>query len=124
MHTEYELKVTFEGTFVLVISNGDKSYETAHKMWSMIAETCKQHNCYKVLGLANSTKTFSTMEGYEHGDLFDEIGINYRYKIAWFELNPDSLEQLMFIETVLVNRGKIAKVFTDVDQAKAWLLAD
>ena len=93
-------------------------------MFSRAVETCVAHNCYKILGVANTTKPISTIEGFDLKDLFHELGLNYKYRIAWVELNPKVIEKIRFNETVLRNRGLPGKLFKDINEAKYWLLND
>ena len=63
------------------------------------------------------------MEGYEHANLFEQLGIDTRYRIAWVEKNPEAYHAAYFIETVLFNRGFPGRIFLDVAEAKEWLLS-
>lgn len=117
-----EFVITFENDHIKVISNGDKSYESSSKLWRTIKKKCETHNCFKVLGIANSEKHFDTMEAFSHADLFIDLGINHKYEIAWVELNPEAVETVKFIETVLKNRGLPGQVFPNEEAAKKWLL--
>ena len=121
---KHELKITFEGKFVQIISNGEKSFETSLKIWTQTLKICREKNCYRVLGLANSTKAPTTIESYQHGALFHQIKIDHKFKIAWIEQNPKAVESLKFLETVLLNRGYNVKLFKEVSNAKNWLLTE
>lgn len=74
-----EIEVTFENDYVKIISNGEKNLDLAKKIWSRAVETCVTNDCYKILGIANTTKPISTMDGYYHHKLFRELGLNYKY---------------------------------------------
>jgi hypothetical protein len=114
--------ITFEEDHIKVLSDGDKNYDSATKLWRAIKKKCEEHNCFKVLGIANSEKHFDTMEAYSHAELFSELGITHKYSIAWVELNPEAVETVKFIETVLRNRGLPGHVFSTEEEAKEWLL--
>ena len=116
--------VTFEDDHILVISDGDKDMERARVTWSTIAEHCQRHQCYKVLGIANSRRSIDTFESLEHVELFNELGIDARYRVAWVEKNPDAYDAYYFTETVVKNRNFDMQLFDDVGKAKAWLLGD
>jgi hypothetical protein len=119
----YEMSVTFKGDYVEARSIGDKSYQTAVALWSEIIEVCAQHNCYKVLGIAESSTAMPIMDSMNHAQLFKDFEITNRYRIAWAELNKEAIASLKFLETVLSNRGMMnGKIFHDVDAAKQWLL--
>jgi hypothetical protein len=121
---KHELIITFENDFVQVISNGEKSFESSSKIWTNALKVCQEHNCYKVLGIAKTTKQHTTIEAYKHGELFHQVKIDHNYKIAWVELNPDEVDSIKFIEVVLLNHGFNVKLFDDVETAKTWLLAE
>ena len=119
-----EIEVTFENDYVKIIFNGEKNLDLAKKVFSRVVETCVTHNCYKILGIANTIKPISTIDMFDVKDLFYELGLNYKYRIAWVELNPKVIEKIRFNETVLQNRGLPGKLFNNINEAKNWLLND
>lgn len=116
------LTITFEGDHILVLSDGDKDIEFSEKLWSQVVSTCEKYNCFNVLGIARSTTPLEALEGYEHARLFQDLGIDDRYRIAWVEHDPDAADVASFIETVLMNRGLPGRVFAREAEARAWLL--
>ncbi len=121
MANSYE--ITFEGDYVKVLSNGDKDLEFATNLWSAIAETCHTHNCFDVLGIAETSSPVSIWEGSQHAQLFRDLGIIRNYRIAWVELNPQARRATYFIETVLFNRGLPGRLFSTVTEAKEGLFS-
>lgn len=119
-----QLTVTFEGNHIQVLSDGDKTFEFSVKLWTTVAETCQQHDCFNVLGIANTTEPLEAIDGYEHARLFGDLDIDVRYRIAWVELNPDAVDIAAFIETVLINRGLPGQLFASVEDAKEWLFGE
>ena len=119
-----EFSVTFEGDHVKVVSLGDKSIEVARTVWTLVAETCQKHDCYKVLGIADSDKPLRLTEGYAHAEMFRDLGITAKYRIAWVELNPDGQDVIEFTETVLFNRGLPGRVFKSEERAREWLFEE
>lgn len=117
-----ELKITFEGDYVQIISNGEKNYEFSKRVWSGAVVACEKHDCYDILGIADTTVPLTAWEGYEHADLFEQLGIDTRYRIAWVEKNAEAYQAVYFVETVLFNRGFPGRVFLDEAEAKEWLL--
>ena len=83
---------------------------------------CEQHDCYNVLGIVDTTVPLTAGEGYEHADLFEQLGIDNKYRIAWVEKNGEAYQAVYFVETVLFNRGFPGRVFLDEDEAKEWPL--
>lgn len=120
---KHEIIITFESKFVQVISRGEKSFESSLNIWPETLGLCQENECFKVLGIATSSKPPSTTDSYKHGELFHKFNIDHKYKIAWVELNPKSYEGIQFIETVLLNRGINVKLFKEVEEAKSWLLS-
>ena len=120
----YEMEVTFTGNYVEARSKGDKSYQTAEKLWAEITRVCNEHACYRVLGIAESSRQMSLMDSINHQEIFNKFGVTPKYKIAWTESNQNEFDKLKNLETILLNRGYRGKVFTDVEEARAWLTKD
>jgi hypothetical protein len=78
----YEMSVTFKGDYVEARSLGDKSYQTAVTLWREITRVCTEHDCYKVLGIAESTTAMPVMDSLKHAQLFKDFAITNRYCIA------------------------------------------
>ena len=124
-HLSYEMSVTYLGGYVEVRSIGDKSYQTAVKLWREIIKVCAGHNCYKVLGIGESATSMPTMAALDHVKLFRDFEITHKYKIAWVELNKEALASVQFLETVLLNRGMLnGMLFSTIEEARQWLLED
>ena len=120
----YQMSVIFMGDYVEARSTGDKSYQTAVALWREIIRVCDEHDCYKVLGIGQSTTPMPTMDAMNHTKLFQEFSITRKYQIAWVELNREAVGSIKFLETVLLNRGLLnGKLFHEVAEAKRWLLA-
>ena len=121
----YEMSVTYMGYYVEVNSSGDKSIETALQLWREITRVCNQHHCYKILGIARSTRPMPVMDSISHEKLFKDLQVTHRYKVAWVELNPAAVDKTRFLETFVQNRSLVnGRLFEDVATAKQWLLSD
>lgn len=116
------LEVSFEGDHVLVVADGDKDYRYMDRMWREIALKCDQHECYNVLGLANSTTPVEAVDGYDLPAIFRDLGIGPHYRIAWVETDEEARGVIEFIETVLANRGLPGRLFETEAEARHWLL--
>ena len=119
---ENTLEVTFEGDHVLVVADGDKDYRYMNRLWREVATTCEQHECFNVLGLADTRTPVEAVEGYDLPNLFRELGIGQHYRIAWVEKNLDARDTIEFVQTVLANRGMPGLLFETEQEARAWLL--
>jgi len=119
---ENRLEVTFEGNHVLVLADGDKDYRYMDRMWHEVALKCEQHDCYNVLGLANTSTPVEAVDGYDLPAIFRDLGIGQHYRIAWVEMNEESRSVVEFIGTVLANRGLPGRLFETEAEARQWLL--
>ena len=120
MHNK--LEVTFEGDHIRVIADGDKDYHFLYRTWRDVAAACELHDCYNVLGIANTTTPVEAVEGFELTALFQEFNIDQRYRIAWVESDDDARDVAKFVETVMANRGLPGLVFETEAEAREWLL--
>ena len=119
-----DIEISFEDDHVLVRADGDKDIEVASKIWTEVAATCEAHQCFNVLGIANTRRPLEVIDAYDHARLFASLGIDERYRIAWVELNPQTTDIISFAETVLVNRSLPGRLFPDATAARQWLLGD
>ena len=125
MSSETGFTITFKGDHVEALCDSEFNIEYARRLWPAITDACKEHDCYLVLGVSGQTAPLNAIDGYDHAELFDELGIRAPYRIAWVEPEPSNVEALKFVETVLYNRSLApAKVFDNVDDARAWLFSD
>ncbi|MDH3613723.1 MAG: hypothetical protein OEU90_10325 [Gammaproteobacteria bacterium] len=85
---------------------------------------CKKHDCYFVLGVSNAPEPMPTMDGYEHAELFLELEIDGKYRIAFAELNDDARDATPFVETVMINRGLPDRAFCTEEEARQWLFSE
>ncbi len=116
------LSVTFHGEFIKVIADGERDIEFISQVWTQVLAAGQKHNCFKVLGIANTTKPVQPIEfmivAQENAKFEPEL----KYRIAWVETNHEAHESANFIESYLRNRGFDARLFPDVANAKEWLL--
>ena len=115
------MNITFEGDHVRAESRSEKSIEWARQLWIAIVEVCEANDCYKVLGISESLTVIPIMDGFDHIELFRELGINTKYRIAWVELNPDAMKTVKFVDAALFNRMLPGRVFMTEDEARKWL---
>lgn len=118
---EQKITVTLKNGYILAESNGKKDFEFATKLWTQIAQLCEKSNCYKVLGLANTTSPVNTIESVQHIELFQQLNISSQYRIAWVEANPEHAKTTHLIETFLSSHGISCKVLSNEHDAKKWL---
>ena len=117
-----QITVTFEGDHILALTEGDKDYEFLEKLWSQIARACEKHQCFNVLGIANTSTPIEAVEAYELPRIFREKNIDERYRIAWVEQSPEAADTISFVESILSNRDLPGRQFDTEKKARAWLL--
>jgi len=115
------MTITFEGDHIRAESRSEKSIEWARKFWTAVVEACVENDCYKVLGISESLTVMPIMDGFDHVELFRELGINTKYRIAWVELNPDALKTVRFVDAALFNRLLPGRLFMTEEEARKWL---
>jgi len=113
--------ITYKEEYIQAESNGEKNLEFAKELWSQIVNACEKHECYKVLGIANTTAPVTTIETVYHVDIFEQLNITSKYRIAWVEMNPQHRNAIGLIENLLSSHGVDCKVFSEVLEAKKWL---
>lgn len=116
-------EISFEGDHVRVVSLGEKSIDTSRELWTAVVQACEEHQCYWVLGIANSTKAMPIIDGFDHVALFRELGIDTNYRIAWVEQNPNAVKSVKFIDAALFQRMLPGRIFSDENEAKIWLFS-
>jgi hypothetical protein len=118
------MAITFEGDHIRAESRSDKSIAWAREFWSAVVDACTENDCYKVLGISESLVVMPIMDGFDHVELFRELGINTRYRIAWVELNPAAIKTVRFVDAALFNRMLPGRLFKDEEEARKWLFSD
>lgn len=116
------IDITKEDKYILARLTGENSYAIGLELWRGIIKACNDYQCFNILGISD-TEPLSTMDAFDHEKIFRETGVTLKHRIAWVEKNPAAWEVMKFIENVLKNRSMVnGRLFTDVAEAKAWLL--
>jgi len=117
------MNIAYKGRYVEVNLNGDVDSEVATNMWAQVHSACKRFNCPNVLGITKTNmKKISRLDVATQGKLFDKLGFSHKHRIAWVENDGEAFDTAYNIETVLLNRGYRARLFSCVEEAKSWLL--
>jgi len=115
------MTITFEGDHIRAESRSEKSIAWSRKFWAAVVKACVENDCYKVLGISESLTVMPILDGFDHVELFRELGINTKYRIAWVELNPEAVKTVRFVDAALFNRMLPGRAFKTEDEAKKWL---
>ena len=121
---ESKYSVIYNGRYVEIISVGRKSIAHSRQMYVEVQHVCELHECFRLLGISLSEGPMSINDAFDHAGLFQELGIDSNYKLAWVETNHDAMEPLEFAEDVLHNRGLPGRLFKTIEAARTWLLDD
>ncbi len=117
-----EYSIAYEQPFIKVSVSGTPDYLSIHRVWSAVAKACNMHGCRDILGVSDLDLPISIADAYDHNSLFEAVGITPDYRIAWVEENPEAKKVAQFIETVLLNRGRVkGHVFDSIPKARRWL---
>jgi len=106
--------------------HGDMTLGEVEVIITKIAKTAKEHDCRLIFtDFREVSRKLSVLQIYELPDrtknIFTSFGMNVSlYKRA--NAVAKDLDDYVFHENVMVNRGQNEKVFTDIDQAKEWLM--
>ena len=96
--------------------------QAIRELWAAIVKACDAHDCYNILGVSDLDRPFSTVEAFGHIEVFKDVGITWRHRIAWVSKDANSEDILRFTETLLVNRGLVnGAVFNSIEEAEHWL---
>ncbi len=118
-----DLIIENKDRYIHVRHYGRDSYDITLDMWQRIVAACEEYNCFNILGETYTKNRLSTIDNYRHAEIMKQAGVTLRHRIAWVAHGPEALEDLTFVETVLLNRGLVlGKVFMSIEEAKRWLL--
>ncbi len=117
--------VTFHGDHVRVDTRAtDRDMDFAKALWRAVKHACIENDCFNVLGVSLAPRDAPTMYAYAYAEMFKEVGITGRFRIAWVELNVEAKATTRFTETVLLNRGFRGGAFDTEEEALQWLLPE
>ena len=109
-----------QGEYIFVKYDEKYSKASLVEMMREVQKISTELGCYKLLGdISQMVGTVSTMDRFEFG-VQGAIIFRRGYKIAIIH-RPEEINR--FAETVSVNRGLNARIFSDKENALEWLLA-
>ena len=87
-----------------------------------LVSLCRETGIKKVLLVIELTGRLSAVDAYEIVSSSEQYGWSREFRLAFVNLNAETLEDSYFTETVVVNRAYSMNVFDNEEEAKAWLL--
>lgn len=116
----YSLKFDKDLNCVSVVFTGELNLSNLPDLAEKVAVYLKKYKCRSILNdLRKATVTSSSTSVYRMPEAAAEAGVGQGIKRALIVKN---LGDFRFLETVFVNRGNTVKLFTDIDDARSWLL--
>lgn len=105
---------------------GEMTLGEVEEIITKIAKTAKENDCRLIFtDFREVSRKLSMLEIYElphrTKNIFTSVGMNVLlYKRA--NVVAKDLDDYVFHENVMVNRGQNEKVFTDIEKAMKWLM--
>jgi hypothetical protein len=86
-----------------------------------MARACSQANCQRLLvDVRELTGNMDTLVIFHRGEKIAKVFAFSSIQIAIVG-TKERVHMLSFFENVIVNRGAVLRVFTDIDEATEWL---
>ena len=117
-----QFTTTIKDDLLIVRTKGrDESPEEVEKYGASVIEICKKKGCNKILIDERELKyNISTVDIYYLAKYYAEI-VPSLVKAA-LVYNPAFKDDAKFWEDAITNRGLIVRIFTDIEQARQWLM--
>ena len=115
---EYKLDITPKGNYIYVQTSGERANAGVVKeVWGKIIKACGENNCYKILGVQYGQKSMKLIDIVASVPLLLRVGLSKKYKVAWVDLNKDTVSNSRMLEDYLRTLDRfgeypVAKQFT------------
>lgn len=105
---------------------GNMTLGEVDELIAKTAKIAKEKECYLIFtDFREVSQKLSILQIYQLPDriknIFTSFGVNI-YLCKRANVVANDLNDYLFHENVMVNRGQIEKMFTDMDEAKKWLI--
>ncbi len=105
---------------------GDMTLGEVDELLAKIAKIAKEKECLLILNdFREVSQKLSILQIYQLPDRIKNIFTSFGVNVSLCKranVVTNDLDDYVFHENVMVNRGQIEKTFTDFDQAKRWLI--
>jgi len=120
-----EILIEHKDGYIHVRQYGKDNYNISLNLWQRIVAACEEYNCFNILGESYITEELSTMDAYDHIEIFKLAGVTMQHHIAWVHHGKNTARNDKFIENILKNRGLVnGSFFPSIEEAKRWLLSE
>ena len=107
---------------------GDMTLGEADVIIAKIAKTAKENDCRLIFtDFREVSRKLPMWQIYELPNRLKNIFAAFDINVLLYKranVVANDLDDYIFHENVMVNRGQIEKVFTDIDKAKKWLIGN
>ena len=117
---DFEFKYSEEKKMILGRVSGKLELPVLTKMTSELKKLAEAHNCMKCLNdMRESPVPESIIDIFDAPKAVSEAGDMGNFRCAM--VVKEVRDQWEFLETISRNRGQQIRIFTDFDEADAWL---
>ena len=117
-------QITFEHRsqyLYIYVSGEHDSYEISRRYWLEVADECGKTGYKKVLIEEDIEETVSLAEVYQLASELPQMGFQ-GVRVAFYDRFAEHADLNQFGELVATNRGLLARVFNNLEEAENWLL--
>lgn len=122
----YEANIQAQQDHIRVEVSGDRSagdaVRNAELVGRQVLKECQAKGINQVLLIARLTGHASAIDIFEMVTGSQKYGWNHDIKMAFVDLNSESIDDVRFMETVAFNRAYRVRVFDNEADASEWLL--
>lgn len=122
----YQFEVHPNPDFIRVEVSGirkpGEAAENAHAVGREITSVCRETGIDRILLVVDLSGRLSAIDAFEIVTRSQDYGWSHAFKLAFVDLNAESLADSRFTETVALNRAYRMQVFDNEDDAREWLL--
>ena len=116
----YGILVTHYESYIQVTLTADSGANELSTKWGTVAQACKRYSCDKLLVESQIEVPRTTLQIYDLAYYLTTFGINQNHKVAF--VVQGEIGDLRIGEEMIRNALANGRTFTDIDEAKAWLL--
>ena len=122
----YNADIQAKRDHIRVEVSGDRSagdaVGNAHRVGQQVLKECQAKGISQVLLIARLAGHASAIDIFEIVTGSKRYGWTHDVKLAFVDLNSESIDDVRFMETVAFNRGYRLRVFDNETDALQWLL--
>ena len=117
-------RVTYERRFdyLHIRMEGEESFREAIRFWQALSDISIAEGITRFLIIDTVVGRLNIFQHFEISELVANLFLGKR--IAYVDPKEETFEANSFGETVVLNRGGVAKIFRSEDDAHQWLLAN